>query len=157
MVTKQPKLDAIDRKILSVLQEDGRISNVDLSEKVGLSPTPCLERVKRLEAANYIEGYGAKLNAQKLGIAILAFVEVSLTKTNTDAFEEFKKAADNTPEIQECHMIAGGFDYLLKVRVANMAGYRKFLGETLSELPGVFRTNTFMAMEETKSSNVIAF
>lgn len=157
MAAKQPKLDAIDRKILSVLQEDGRISNVDLSEKVGLSPTPCLERVKRLETSNYIEGYGAKLNAQKLGVAILAFVEVSLSKTNPGTFEDFQRAADNTPEIQECHMIAGGFDYLLKVRVANMAGYRQFLGETLSKLPGVFRTNTFMAMEETKSSNMIAF
>ncbi len=157
MKEKEPKLDSIDRKILSTLQNSGRISNVELSELVGLSPTPCLERVKRLEATGYIEGYRARLNPEKLGVTILAFIEVSLIKTNPDTFDEFKRATRRVPEIQECHMVAGGFDYLLKVRVKNMSNYRRFLGETISTLPGVDRTHTYMVMEEVKRNEGLAF
>ena len=157
MTEKQPKLDTIDRKIMAVLQKEGRISNVDLSEMVGLSPTPCLERVRRLENAGYIEGYKARLNPEKLGITILAFIEVSLIKTNPDAFDDFKRATQRIPEIQECHMVAGGFDYLLKVRIKDMARYRRFLGETISILPGVDRTHTYMVMEEVKRNEGLAF
>jgi Lrp/AsnC family leucine-responsive transcriptional regulator len=156
MNEKQPKLDIIDRKILAALQKEGRISNVDLSEIVGLSPTPCLERVRRLESAGYIEGYKARLNPEKLGITILAFIEVSLIKTNPDAFDDFKRATRSIPEIQECHMVAGGFDYLLKVRIKDMARYRQFLGETISTLPGVDRTHTYMVMEEVKRNEGLA-
>jgi Lrp/AsnC family leucine-responsive transcriptional regulator len=157
MKEKEPKLDNIDRKILSTLQNSGRISNVELSELVGLSPTPCLERVKRLETTGYIEGYKARLNPEKLGVTILAFIEVSLIKTNPDTFDEFKRATQRVPEIQECHMVAGGFDYLLKVRVKNMSNYRRFLGETISTLPGVDRTHTYMVMEEVKRNEGLAF
>ncbi|UTW56320.1 Lrp/AsnC ligand binding domain-containing protein [Kordiimonas sp. SCSIO 12610] len=157
MKEKEPKLDAIDRRILATLQNSGRISNVDLADIVGLSPTPCLERVKRLETAGYIEGYRARLNPEKLGVTILAFIEVSLIKTNPDAFDDFKNATRRVPEIQECHMVAGGFDYLLKVRVKNMSSYRRFLGETISTLPGVDRTHTYMVMEEVKRNEGLAF
>jgi Lrp/AsnC family leucine-responsive transcriptional regulator len=156
MKNKNPKLDQVDRKIMATLQANGRMSNVDLSEKVGLSPTPCLERVRRLEAAGYITGYSARLNADKLGFNILAFIEVSLIKTNPDAFDDFRRAVATIDEIQECHMVAGGFDYLLKVRVSNMTAYRHFLGEKISSLPGVDRTHTYMVMEEVKESDALA-
>lgn len=152
---KSPKLDAIDRKILTTLQEDGRITNVDLAERVGLSPTPCIERVKRLEDAGYIKGYFTRLSARKLGVGLLAFIEVSLDKTGTDAFEKFKASIDAVPEIQECHMVAGGFDYLLKIRTENMDSYRRFLGERISALPGVDRTHTYVVMEEVKNTHAI--
>ncbi len=152
---KEPKLDIIDKKIMRVLQGNGRISNVELSEQIGLSATPCLERVKRLEEAGYIQGYYAHLDPGKLGVTILAFVEVSLVKTNPNAFDDFRRAVKRVGEIQECHMVAGGFDYLLKVRVKNMADYRNFLGESISQLPGVDRTHTYMVMEEVKGEVAI--
>ncbi len=152
---KEPKLDIIDKKIMRVLQGNGRVSNVELSEQIGLSATPCLERVKRLEEAGYIQGYHAHLNPGKLGVTILAFVEVSLVKTNPNAFDDFRRAVKRVGEIQECHMVAGGFDYLLKVRVKNMADYRNFLGESISQLPGVDRTHTYMVMEEVKGEVAI--
>lgn len=153
---KPPKLDGIDQKILDTLQNDGRITNVELAERVGLSPTPCIERVKRLEDAGYIKGYFARLSARKLGVGLLAFIEVSLDKTGSDAFERFKKSVDSVPEIQECHMVAGGFDYLLKVRMKDMDSYRRFLGERISALPGVDRTHTYVVMEEVKNTHAIA-
>ena len=150
---KKPKLDPIDRNILRTLQTSGRITNVDLAEKVNLSPTPCIERVRRLEEAGYISGYYARLSAQKLGIGLLAFIEVSLDKTGTAAFEKFREAVNDIAEIQECHMVAGGFDYLLKVRIESMAHYRQFLGERISALPGVDRTHTYVVMEEVKNTH----
>lgn len=155
-MTKPPKLDGIDRKILRTLQTHGRITNVELAERVNLSPTPCFERVRRLEEAGYIKGYFARLAPQKLGLGLLAFIEVSLDRTNTDAFERFRRSVDAVSEIQECHMVAGGFDYLLKVRVADMDAYRRFLGERISALPGVDRTHTYVVMEEVKDTHVVA-
>ena len=152
---KLPKLDKIDLSILRTLQGDGRLANVDLADRVGLSPTPCLERVRRLEAAGYIDSYHASISANKMGLNLLAFVEVSLDKTNPDAFEKFRTIALTIPEIQECHMVAGGFDYLLKVRMRDMPDYRRFLGGTLSTLPGVDRTHTYVVMEEVKSTQAI--
>lgn len=152
---REPKLDAIDRKILQTLQREARISNVDLARRVHLSPTPCFERVRRLEEGGYIQRYVAQLDPQKLGMGLLAFVEVSLDKTNPTAFDRFRDTVADMSEVQECHMVAGGFDYLLKVRVTDMASYRKFLGDRVSSLPGVNRTHTYFVMEETKATQEI--
>jgi Lrp/AsnC family leucine-responsive transcriptional regulator len=149
-MNREPKLDVIDRKILQIVQREGKISNVDLAKRVHLSPTPCFERVRRLEEAGYIERYVAQLNPQKLGMGLLAFIEISLDRTNPETFDELRKNVADMGMVQECHMIAGDFDYLLKVRVADMAAYRRFLGERVSALPGVSRTHTYFVMEEIK-------
>jgi Lrp/AsnC family leucine-responsive transcriptional regulator len=156
MLIKTPKdLDRIDRNILRTLQSNGRISNVELSKIVGLSPTPCLERVKRLEEKGYILGYFAKLNPDRLGAAMLVFVEVTLTKTAVDIFEDFSAVVKKLDDIQECHLVSGNFDFLLKARVADMSSYRKLLGDTLLQLPGVSATRSYVVMEEVKQSNRI--
>ncbi len=148
-------LDRIDRKILKALQADGRIPTVDLAEKVGLSPTSTSDRVKRLQREGYIAGYGARLDPHRLGLGLLVFVEVSLDKTTPDVFEKFADAVKRAPEVLECHMVAGGFDYLVKTRVADMAAYRRFLGEILLALPGVKETRTYAVMEEVKSDGIL--
>jgi Lrp/AsnC family transcriptional regulator, leucine-responsive regulatory protein len=149
------ELDRIDRKILKALQADGRIATVDLAEKVGLSPTSTSERVKRLQREGFIAGYGARLDPHRLGLGLLVFVEVSLDKTTPDVFEKFAAAVKRAPEVLECHMVAGGFDYLVKTRVADMAAYRGFLGEILLALPGVKETRTYAVMEEVKSDGML--
>lgn len=141
-------LDRIDRKILRTLQSSGRISNVDLASNVNLSPTPCLERVRRLEKDGYILGYRAKLNARLLDQGFTAFVTVNLERTNRDVFREFADKVRSMPEIVDCHMVGGGFDYLLKVRTSDMDSFRQFLGETLSTLDVVSQTRTYFVMEE---------
>lgn len=145
-------LDLVDRKILSILQSDGRIPNADLASRINLSATPTLERVRRLEREGFIEGYVAVLNPEKMDAAMTAFVEVNLDRTNEDVLEKFAHAALATPEIVECNMIAGGFDYLLKIRVENMNAYRKFMGGGLAELPGIRATHSFMVMERIKDA-----
>ncbi len=147
------ELDSIDCKILNELQKDGRISNVELSKRVGLSPTPCLERVRRLERQKYITGYMALLNPQYLDAALLVFVEITLNRGAPDVFEQFNTAVQNLDDIQECHLVSGDFDYLLKTRVSDMSAYRKLLGDTLLRLPGVNDTRTYVVMEEVKQSN----
>ena len=149
------KLDRIDKNILFELQKNGRLSNIDLSKAVGLSPTPCLERVKRLEADNFITGYKATLNPEYLDAALLVFVEITLTKTSPDVFNEFSIAALNLDVIQECHLVSGDFDFLLKTRVKDMAAYRELLGDTLLRLPAVSESRTYVVMEEVKSNNVL--
>ncbi|MDD6176610.1 MAG: leucine-responsive transcriptional regulator Lrp [Succinivibrionaceae bacterium] len=143
-------LDRIDRNILTELQNDGRLSNVELSKRVGLSPTPCLERVRRLEKNGYILGYSARLNPKALGASLLVFVEISLNKSSPDVFERFNKAVQELPDIQECHLVSGSFDYLLKTRVSDMSAYRKLLSETILKLPCMSDTRTFVVMEEVK-------
>lgn len=156
MLVKTPKhIDRIDRRILIELQRDGKISNVELSKKVGLSPSPCLERVKRLEQQGYITGYRAILDPNKLGAAMLVFVEITLTKTSVDIFAEFSTAVQEQEDIQECHLVSGNFDFLLKTRVADMANYRKLLGDTLLRLPGVSESRTYVVMEEVKHTSNI--
>lgn len=145
-------LDKLDKKILMVLQKNGRISNVELAKTVGLSPTPCLERVKRLENQGVIEGYHAVLNPEAVGASMLVFVEITLEKTAQDVFSEFSKAVTYFDEILECHLVSGSFDYLLKTRVKNMASYRKLLGETLLKLPSVSASRTYVVMEEVKTN-----
>ena len=148
-------LDQIDRNILRELQKNGRISNVDLAKAIHLSPTPCLERVKRLERQGYIEGYQAILNPDKLDQSLLVFVEVKLDHTTSDVFDELKNWVTRTPQVVECHMTAGGFDYLLKVRVQDMNAYRHLLGEELTALRGVTTTSTFVVMEAVKDGNQV--
>lgn len=147
------KIDRIDRNILNELQKNGRLANVELSKRVGLSPTPCLERVKRLEKDNYIMGYSAILNPTKLDAALLVLVEITLTKTSPDVFNDFAKAVHELDVIQECHLVSGDFDFLLKTRVADMAAYRNLLGDTLLRLPAVSESRTYVVMEEVKSTN----
>ncbi|MBT1065012.1 leucine-responsive transcriptional regulator Lrp [Bowmanella sp. Y26] len=156
MLVKTPKhLDRIDRNILVELQKDGRLSNVELSRRVGLSATPCLERVRRLEQQGYITGYHAKVDPAKLGAAMLVFVEITLTKTSSDIFAEFSAAVRKLDDIQECHLVAGDFDFLLKARVADMSSYRKLLGDTLLGLPGVSESRTYVVMEEVKHTGTL--
>lgn len=120
-----------------------------------LTVTPTLERVRRLEASGYIEGYFARLNPGKLGLGLLAYVEVSLDRTTPDAFERFREAMLAHDEVMECHMVAGGFDYLLKVRVTDMENYRRFLGDRIASVRGVQQTHTYFVMEEVKSTHRI--
>lgn len=140
-------LDKIDRSILREMQHNSRISYVDLGKKIGLSTSPCLERVKRLEKDHYIINYSAKLNANLLGSGLLLFVEISLTYKTADVFNEFKNAVEKWPQIQECHLVSGGFDYLMKIRIENMAAYRKLLGDILHTLPDVRESKTMVVME----------
>lgn len=150
------KLDRIDRKILLELQRDGRLANVELARRVGLSPTPCLERVRKLEAEGVILGYSAQIDPHKVGAALLVFVEITLSKTSPEDFDEFSKAVQKFEEIQECHLVSGSFDFLLKTRVANMAAYRELLGETLLRLPSVRESRTYVVMEEVKQTTFVA-
>lgn len=152
MTDAYPDLDRIDLKILDALQLDGRISNLKLSETVALSPTAVLARVQRLTKEGYILGYEARLNPLKLGAGLMVFVEVLLDRTTPNVFDAFKAAAQVRPEILECHMVAGGFDYLLKTRVLDMNAYREFAGTVLWQLPGVRETRTYAVMEEVKNS-----
>ena len=148
-----PDIDRIDHKILSILQEDGRIANLKLAEAVALSPTAVLARVQRLTRDGFILGYEARLNPLKLGAGMLVFVEVLLDRTTPNVFDQFKAAVQVHPEIMECHMVAGGFDYLLKTRSADMNAYRLFAGNVLWQLPGVRETRTYAVMEEVKHTN----
>jgi len=144
------KLDAIDLRILGELQADGRLSNVALAKAVGLSPTPCAERVRSLESAGVIKGYATDLDAAQLGLGLTVFVEVGIDRTSQDAFDAFRDAVLAIPQVQEGHMVAGGFDYLLKVRVQDMAAYRTFLSEALANVPGIRATRTYPVMESVK-------
>ncbi|MGV3679737.1 MAG: Lrp/AsnC ligand binding domain-containing protein [Acidovorax sp.] len=152
-MTNDADLDRIDRRILSILQEVGRIANLKLAEAVALSPTAVLARVQRLTRDGFILGYEARLNPLKLGAGMLVFVEVLLDRTTPNVFDQFKAAVQVYPEIMECHMVAGGFDYLLKTRSADMNAYRLFAGDVLWQLPGVRETRTYAVMEEVKHSN----
>ena len=147
-----PPLDRLDLKILDALQEDGRMTNLKLAETVALSPTAVLSRVQRLTKDGYILGYEARLNPLKLGAGMMVLVEVLLDRTTPNVFDAFKEAVQARGEIMECHMVAGGFDYLLKTRMADMAAYRHFAGTVLWQLPGVRETRTYAVMEEVKNS-----
>ena len=155
MTRDNPDIDRIDRRILDCLQRDGRISNLKLAEQVALSPTAVLARVQRLTREGFILGYEARLNPLKLGAGMLVFVEVLLDRTSPNVFEQFKAAVQVRPEILECHMVAGGFDYLLKTRSADMGHYRDFAGQVLWQLPGVRETRTYAVMEEVKLSHAL--
>ena len=148
-------LDRTDRMILGILQREGRITNLELAERIGLSPTAASERTRRLLKDGLVTGFGARVDPHRLGFGLLVFVEVLLDKTTPDVFDHFAAAARRAPEVLECHMVAGGFDYLVKTRVADMAAYRRFLGEILLALPGVKEIRTYAVMEEVKSDGVL--
>lgn len=155
MKSQAAGIDKIDARILRVLQKDGRISNLKLADAVHLSPTAVLERVKRLTRDGYILGYEARLNPEKLGAGMMVFVEVVLDRTTPDVMNAFKAAVQVRPEILECHLVAGGFDYLLKTRVADMAAYRELIGSVVWALPGVRETHTYAVMEEVKNTTAL--
>ena len=145
-------MEDTDRRILRELQADGRITNQELARRCNLSPAACFERVKRLREKGFITGYAALLNPAKLDLSLLIFVEVLLDRTTDETFERFADHVRGAPEVLECHMVAGGFDYLIKARVKDMAAYRAFLGETLTKLPGVRETRTYAVLEEVKNT-----
>lgn len=155
-MTPSIALDTIDLRILRALQQDGRISNLKLAETVHLSPTAVLERVKRLTREGVILGYEARLNPAKLGAGMLVFIEILLDRTVHDVMDNFRAAVQARPEILECHLVAGGFDYLLKTRVSDMAAYREFIGAVIWTLPGVRETRTYAVMEEVKNTTALA-
>ena len=140
-------LDRIDVAILEQLQANARITNHELSKRVNLSATPCLERVKRLEKDGYIKKYCAILNARKLGMGVIVFIEISLNRTSPDVFALFKQAALKIKEVQECHLVSGNFDYLIKARVADIEQYRTLLGESILSLPNVRDSRSYVVME----------
>jgi len=149
------RIDFIDRRILQEIQRDGRIAFVDLAEKVNLSKSPCLKRLRRLEADGYIKGYRAILDADKISQGYLAYVQVKLKSTSRDALEAFNKAVQTVPQILSCHMMSGGYDYLLKVRTRDMRAYRALLGDVVSNLPGIDQTSTFPVMEQVKETSIM--
>lgn len=146
----EEKLDRMDRSILSALARNGRLSMAELGTEVGLSKTPVQARVRRLEAQGYIRGYAALIDRARMGEGHVAFVQVKLSDTRSAALEAFNHAALDVPQIEECHMIASNFDYLLKIRTSDITAYRRVLGERISALPHVAQTSTFVAMETIK-------
>ena len=149
---KQFELSLMDKKILRELQKKGRITFAELANRVGLSTSPCLERVKKMEREGVISGYTALLNPKYLKAGLVVFVQIRLARTSQDIFEEFKTAASTLDEVQECYLVSGNFDYLIKARVEDMDAYRKFLGETLLTLPGVLESTSYVVMEQVKET-----
>ncbi len=144
-------LDKTDKLILRELQSNAKISNLELSKRIFLSPSPCLDRVKRLEKSGFIDSYTGILNPEKLGYDMLAYVTVTLDKSTNNAFKLFQEAIFEVKEVIECDMVAGGFDYLLKICVRNMKHYRTLLG-IIAELPSVSQTHTYIVIEKVKKN-----
>ncbi|MCA0901944.1 Lrp/AsnC ligand binding domain-containing protein [Microbulbifer agarilyticus] len=152
MKRRAGELSTIDRNILRVLQKDGRTSYAELARQVGLTATPCVERVKKMESDGVIQGYTALINPEYLDAALVVFVQIRLNRSAQDAFEAFRNAVAELPEVQECYLVSGSFDYLIKARVADMGAYRKFYGETLLTLPEVQECTSYVVMEEVKET-----
>lgn len=148
-------LDRIDFAILNALSKNARVSVTELGQIVGLSKTPVAARVRRLEEAGIITGYHAQLSTIGLGLDHVAFVEVRLNDTREAALARFNDAVHRVPEVEECHLIAGGFDYLLKVRTSDIAAYRRILSEAISTLPHVTSTSTYVSMEAVKDRGTV--
>lgn len=149
-----PEIDRFDAAILRALSEDGRMPVTELARRIGLTKTPIQARIKRLEEAGVIAGYRAVLNPIRMGMAHVAYVEVRLSDTREAALQAFNKAVRGLPEVEECHMMAAGFDCLMKVRTSDIAEYRRVLGESISTLPYVASTSTYMAMEAVKEAGL---
>lgn len=146
------KLDRIDRMILDILQRDGRIAISELAARVNLSTTPCSERVKRLERDGIIMGYYARLNPEKLERNLLVFLEIKLSAKSGDVFEQVARDLSEIPEVLECHLISGDFDYLVKARLKEMSAYRRLLGDLLKKLPSSASSHSYVVMEEAKET-----
>ncbi|MFC3625996.1 winged helix-turn-helix transcriptional regulator [Vogesella amnigena] len=153
--TSQRQLDRTDLKILQHLQANARISMTELADKVGLSTTPCTERVRRLERDGVIEGYHARLNPQALGASLLVFVEIKLSAKSGDIFDAFRREVQKLPDVLECHLVSGEYDYLLKVRLPDMSMYRKVLGDILLKLPQANESRSYVVMEEVKETAIL--
>jgi len=145
-------LDRTDRKILDILQRQGRISMTDLAEQIGLSTSPCSERVRRMEREGVITGYYARVDPQALGKTLLVFVEVTLSSKSSDVFDKVRQELMHIPEVMECHLVSGGFDYLIKARLRAMSDYRNLLGDLLKKLPVTAESRSYVVMEEVKES-----
>lgn len=146
------ELDRIDRRILDLLQKNGRLSMTDLAHKIGLSATPCTERVKRLERDGVITGYHARVSPQALGKNLLVFVEIKLSAKSGEVFDRVKKELLFVPEVMECHLVSGDFDYLVKARITEMGEYRRLLGNILLKLPSAVESRSYVVMEEIKET-----
>ena len=149
------ELDKTDLKILKLLQQNARIPMTELAEKVGLSTTPVTEHVRRLERDNLITGYHAHLNPHALGQSLLVFVELKLRSKSGNIFEDFKREVLKIPQILECHLVSGEYDYLIKVRLPNMSAYRDMLGNILLQLPAASESRSYVVMEEVKEEVVL--
>jgi Lrp/AsnC family leucine-responsive transcriptional regulator len=149
------QLSRIDKNILSIMQEDGRITYAELARRVGLTTTPCIERVRRLERNGYIKQYSTVLNPEKLDAGLIVFVQIRLDRTSKDTFAEFKSAVLKLPEVQECYLVSGNFDYLIKARLPDMSAYRVFLEESLLSVPAVQESTSVMVMEAIKETLTI--
>lgn len=145
-------LDRIDRRILALLQADARLPVTTIAERVGLSATPCAERIRRLERERVITGYHARLDPQALGYGLLVFVEIKLAAKSGAAFDAFKRAVLRLPAVLECHLVSGDFDYLIKARIPEMNAYRRLLGDMLLALPGARESRSYIVMEEVRES-----
>ena len=150
---QQRGIDDTDRKILAMLEENGRATYVQVAERIGLSQTPCAERIKRLERDGYIEGYSARLNPDLIGRGFTVFIQVTFSDTSNETFEEFSRALPDIEEVVECHMIAGGYDCLLKVCVESMDVFRSVLTEKISTIPGIAQTNSYAVIDVVKRSS----
>lgn len=144
------QLDDIDRRILGILEENGRATYVDIAGRVGLSQTPCTERIRRLEREGYIEGYAALLNPDLVDRGFTMFMQVTFSESTNERFDKFAKIIREMPEVLECHMIAGGYDCLLKICVKDMDAFRKVLIDKISQIPGIAQTNSFAVIEVVK-------
>lgn len=148
-------LDKVDRKILQFLQGNGRMSMTELAERVGMSVSPVTERVRRLEREGVITGYGARLNPQALGLGLLVFVEIKLRSKSGNIFDDFRREVAKVPQILECYLVSGEYDYLLKLRLPDMAAYRDMLGNILLQLPAAAESRSYVVMEEAKESTAL--
>lgn len=147
--------DRMDRKILDILQREGRISVTDLAERVGLSATPCAERIRRMEREGVILGYFARVAPKALGLSLLVFVEIKLSAKSDEVFDKVKNQLQFMPEVLECHLVSGDFDYLIKARIREMGDYRRLLGEVLKKLPAAAESRSYVVMEEIKEGLVL--
>lgn len=150
------RLDQFDLIILEILSVEGRLPVTELATRVGLSKSPCQSRLKRLQEEGFIKGFRAELNAQMLGMEHIAFAEVKLKDTTEKALDDFNREVAKIHEVEQCHMIAGQFDYLIKVRTKDIQAYRRVLGEKISTLPHVMSTSTYVSMQAVKESGVLS-
>ena len=148
-------LDRTDRKILDILQREGRIAITELAERVGLSASPCSERIKRMERDGVITGYHAHLSPEALGKTLLVFVELKLSSKSEEVFDKVRKELLHVPDVLECHLVSGGFDYLVKARLGGMREYRRLLGDILKKLPVPAESHSYVVMEEVKDTQIL--
>ena len=148
-------IDKTDRKILRILQKNARIAMTELAEKVGLSTTPVTERVRRLERDTIITGYHAHVNPHAVGLSLLVFVEIKLRSKSGNIFEDFRREVAKIPQIMECHLVSGEYDYLIKVRLPDMSAYRNMLGNILLQLPAAAESRSYAVMEEVKEELIL--